>query len=542
MNPELAKNRDSALFISLGLLRITLAAVVAAFAIAENPVWPVGVYLAAGIGAAFGLLVVVGWPSMVRRESLVGVLLDSLTVSLVFVSTGGGNSLLFPLYLLAVLGVIGKTGTSGVVKFIVAATALVGSYLAATVVLGQSLSTLLSSTVGFQVALILFFCISAALVEARLRGAREDNQRALSELAAEREYAEEISSVVSRVGPTLARLAPEEILKWAAETVHESLKVSYAHVARLDGYLHQTAAGGDGDVYPSWWHPEIQRLVLWSCRTGRVQRNGNTIHGIESFLAVPMADKDGNALGAIVVGGRKLGSEGERSLKLIASSVSSALRETNEDSGERAPDAAGETHGSSTRMKSTASVLAEVIALHDPHLGEHSRAVSNISILVGRAMSLDRDQMDALEVGALLHDIGKIGLPDDILHKPMVLSVEEREIMKRHPVLGAKILNSAPELAPALSAVKHHHESFDGSGYPEGLQGEGIPIAARIILVVDAFDSMTRGRPYRHKLSVREALEEIVRCSGAQFDPEVVEILRSIAEDPRDQRNLFVAN
>ena len=342
--------------------------------------------------------------------------------------------------------------------------------------------------------------------------------------------------MVSRIGPTLARFAPEEILKWTAETVRESLEVSYAHVVRLDGHLHQTAAGEDGDAYPSWWHPEIQRLVSWSCRTGGVQRNSNNIHGIQNFLAVAIADKDGNALGAIVVGGKNLRLEEERSLRLVASSVASTLKETNKYPGQYVQSTADDTPEFRARMKSTAGVLAEVITLHDPDLGEHSRAVSNISVRVGLAMSLDRAQMDALEVGALLHDIGKIGLPNDILHKPMGLSAEEREVMKQHPVLGAQILNSAPELAPALSAVKHHHERFDGGGYPVGLQGESIPIVARIILVVDAFDSMTRGRPYKRKLSVQNALEEIVKYSGVQFDPKVVKILRSVVEDSSDQR------
>ena len=192
MKPEPAKNRVSTLFISIGLLRITLAAVVAAFAIAEEPVWPVGVYLAAGVGAVFGLFVVVGWPPMVRRGNLVGVLLDSLTVSLIFASTGG-NPLFFPLYLLAALGVTGTTGTSGAAKFVAAVTAaaaaLVGGYLVADAVSGQSLNTLLSSTVAFRVALISFFCIGAALLAARLRDLSKENRRALSALAAERKYA-----------------------------------------------------------------------------------------------------------------------------------------------------------------------------------------------------------------------------------------------------------------------------------------------------------------------------------------------------------------
>ena len=276
----------------------------------------------------------------------------------------------------------------------------------------------------------------------------------------------------------------------------------------------------------------VQRLVLRSCRMGRIQRSSNTIHGMESFLAVPIVCRDGDALGAIVVGGRNLGPVGGQSLKLVASTTASALGEKNEGPRGHAPNVDDEAYKGGSRMERTARTLAETIEVRDPRLGKHSRAVSNISRRIGREMSLDPYQMEALVVGALLHDVGKIGLPDSILHKPMALSTEEHAIVKQHPLLGDQILNSAAELAPAQPAVKHHHESFDGSGYPDGLQGEDIPIAARIVLVADAFDSMTRDRPYRRKRAVEEALEEISRYSGVQFDPAVAEILRRIVEDP----------
>ncbi|MGB3683697.1 MAG: HD-GYP domain-containing protein [Rubrobacteraceae bacterium] len=517
----------------VGFLRVALTATITAFVVTGGQAWSAGIYLAAVIGTTFGLLLAVGWPQFLRQESLARVILDSLTVSLVFGSTVGEGSLFFPLYLLAALGLI---GASRIAKSVVGTSALVGGYLAAVAVSAQGPDEFLSPVTGFQAGIILLFCFGVALGDTRLRYIREDNRRASSTLAEEQEYAGEVSSVVSRMGPVLVGLTPAEILKWTAETVRVSVGASYVHAAILDGYLHQTSASGDRDAYPSWWHPEVQRLVLWSCRMGQVQRNSNAIHGIESFLAVPMVCRDGDALGAIVVGGENPEPGGERSLKLVASTVASALREKSEDFAPHAPShapyVADEAREGSVRMELTARTLARAIEVCDPRLGQHSRAVSNMSRRIGREMSLGRDQVEALAVGALLHDVGKLGLPDSILHKPMALSAEEREIVKQHPLMGDQILSSSAELSPARPTVKHHHESFDGSGYPDGLRGEDIPVAARIVLVADAFDSMTRDRPYRQRLPVEEALEEILRCSGAQFDPAVARILQRIMGDP----------
>jgi HD-GYP domain-containing protein (c-di-GMP phosphodiesterase class II) len=150
-------------------------------------------------------------------------------------------------------------------------------------------------------------------------------------------------------------------------------------------------------------------------------------------------------------------------------------------------------------------------------------------------MSLPSDQLDVLGVGALLHDVGKIGVPDRILQKPGRLTDEEYQVIKRHPVLGARMLASVRELAPAVPAVRHHHERFDGKGYPEGLRGEDIPPAARIISVVDAFDSMVRERPYGYGISQETALEEIENNSGTQFDPQVVRLLLEVVWELGDR-------
>lgn len=183
----------------------------------------------------------------------------------------------------------------------------------------------------------------------------------------------------------------------------------------------------------------------------------------------------------------------------------------------------GET-GLSTLARITLALVAAA-ETHSTPLGDHLRAVSRTAHLIGVGMGLTQDRLDTLVAGALLHDVGKIGVPNSILQKPGPLSKEERRLIYQHPVMGADLVGSIEGLEGALQAVRHHHERFDGQGYPDGLKGEEIPLEARIVLVADAFESMIRGRPYRLRLSKKEAFEELVRNAGTQFDPEVVETL-----------------
>jgi diguanylate cyclase (GGDEF)-like protein/putative nucleotidyltransferase with HDIG domain len=474
----------------------------------------------------------------------------------------------------------------------------------------------------------------------------------------------------------------EGILQWTAEAAHAVGGGAYAHVAALKGNHHRTVMEGDFDACPSWWHPSIQRLALWSCREGEVVRSGETIHGIEGFVAVPMGSAGGEMCGAIVLGGKAFGAGEERALTLLAAGVAPALENMDEAPGgldqlsglpnrtsllrvlgrelsyggtltvlaiglngfqrytrtlgpaagddllrrigarlgsrQRAfrygtdefvvvlggsdearahrtafairqlvseemsrsghppstaavgfafaraddedPDrllraalraleeARGRAEGiagfdgapevseGGTRVVETARTLIEPLEIRDPYIGDHLRAVSRLALRIGLKMSVPSDQLDALTLGALLHDVGKIGVPDRILQKPGRLTDEEYRIIKRHPVLGAKMLASIRELAPVVPAVKHHHERFDGKGYPERLRGEDIPLAARIISVVDAFDSMVRERPYGYGISQETALEEIEKNSGTQFDPRVVRALLEVVWEPGDRQ------
>jgi HD-GYP domain-containing protein (c-di-GMP phosphodiesterase class II) len=157
--------------------------------------------------------------------------------------------------------------------------------------------------------------------------------------------------------------------------------------------------------------------------------------------------------------------------------------------------------------------------------------VRRYSQLIARHYGLSEEEIEHLSRGALLHDIGKIGVPDAILLKKGRLTPEETEQMRRHPTIGFTMIAHIPFLAKAAEVVLHHHEAFDGSGYPSGLGGHRIPLGARIFTVVDALDAMTSNRPYRAALPFEEALEEIRRCSGSQFDPHIVDVLTSIPLD-----------
>ena len=166
--------------------------------------------------------------------------------------------------------------------------------------------------------------------------------------------------------------------------------------------------------------------------------------------------------------------------------------------------------------------LAAALDARDPYTAGHSERVSVLSVAVARSLDLSDDDIEVLRLGALLHDIGKIGVPDDILRKPTALTEAEFALIKEHPALGARILRSVPFLSRHIPIVELHHERPDGLGYPLGLRSDDIPLAARIVHVADAYDAMTSARAYRSALPSSVALRELWRCAGTQFHAEIV--------------------
>jgi len=165
----------------------------------------------------------------------------------------------------------------------------------------------------------------------------------------------------------------------------------------------------------------------------------------------------------------------------------------------------------------------QLLDLKDLNTGVHSTRLAEWALHVGGELGLDQSCLSDLEVAALLHDIGKIGIPDAILHKPARLTDQEYELMKKHPEYGWAVMRNVPGMERTSLMILHHHEAYDGKGYPAGLSGEEIPIGSRIVAVIDAFDAMVSHRPYREGMPYQEAERRLIEASGRQFDARVVE-------------------
>jgi diguanylate cyclase (GGDEF)-like protein len=240
---------------------------------------------------------------------------------------------------------------------------------------------------------------------------------------------------------------------------------------------------------------------------------------IARFVVAPLK-LDGGRVGALTatVGDRVID---ERDLRLLAGLANQA---------KFAIEGAEHYDNLERTFVSTVASLANALEANDEYTSSHARWITDMSLLVGRELRLDRDAMKRLEFGALFHDIGKIGIPSEILQKPGPLTDEEFEIVKQHPELGEKILAPIDRLADVRPIVRACHERWDGRGYPDGKSAHEIPVEARIVLVCDAFHAMTTDRPYRGRLPVDEAVRRLRESSGSQFDPSVVDAFGRLFE------------
>jgi two-component system, cell cycle response regulator len=186
--------------------------------------------------------------------------------------------------------------------------------------------------------------------------------------------------------------------------------------------------------------------------------------------------------------------------------------------------------GRQTREEMVHQVLLRVLGEHDGALRDHVDDVALLAERVAERLGLDPREVADVRRAAALHDVGKVAIPDAILNAPRALTDEEWEYMRQHTIIGARIIGAAPEMARVAEMVRSSHERWDGGGYPDGLAGDAVPLGARIVSVCDTFDAITTTRAYRGARPVEEALAELERCAGTQFDPDVVEAFLAVVQ------------
>ena len=228
--------------------------------------------------------------------------------------------------------------------------------------------------------------------------------------------------------------------------------------------------------------------------------------------------------GGCIIAALPEGDFGERELRMLGGLAHQArLAITN----------ASNYEGLERSFVSTVEALANALEAKDEYTSTHARWITDLALRVGSELRLDERSMKRLELGGLLHDIGKIGIPSAILSKPGRLTAEEREVIETHPALGERIIAPIDRLLEVRAIVRHCHERWDGRGYPDGNAGEDIPLEARIVFVCDAYHAMTTDRPYRKRLSHPEAVRRLLDAAGTQFDPRVVKAALAVIDEDR---------
>lgn len=284
----------------------------------------------------------------------------------------------------------------------------------------------------------------------------------------------------------------------------DEAEVRFFPLNSKDNKLLDTVTGSEIPVDPELLHGNI------------VRKNSSESRYIDRFETVFPLMIEGQVFGALhVTSPAVLGDEKEAKILYLLNR-----------SAERMENVAL-YEGLYENMLSTLNSLAKTLDARDPHTAQHSTRVTTLSMAMASALELSDLERDTLYIAASLHDIGKVGIPDDILLKADKLTDEEFDFIKKHPDIGADILKPLPPMYKETEIIRHHHERYDGRGYPSGLKGKEIPYLSRIITLADSFDAMTSDRPYRKGMSIEDAIREINECKGRQFDPVLAEIFIS---------------
>jgi diguanylate cyclase (GGDEF)-like protein len=361
---------------------------------------------------------------------------------------------------------------------------------------------------------------AVAVENARLyESARREAESATALLEFGRELATlvELEDIVERVTSLSAEILGSEFTSFWFERDGE-LRLLAEH-----GHTPEWAVKLRGLSFPADALP-VEREPYISEPSDHSELVPETPAGADGRYAVAPFSVDGRA-GCIVavVSDREFG---ERELRLLGGLAHQAkLAMANASSYE----------GLERTFVSTVEALANALEANDEYTSTHARWISDLALRVGEELGLDERTLKRLELGALLHDIGKIGIPSDVLSKPGRLTAQERKIVQTHPELGERIIAPIDRLQSVRPIVRHCHERWDGRGYPDGVGGEEIPLESRIIFVCDAYHAMTTDRPYRHRLSHREALRRLAEAAGTQFDPQVVDVALRVLEQHRHE-------
>jgi len=339
--------------------------------------------------------------------------------------------------------------------------------------------------------------------------------------------------VASRLATNLSRAGTvEQVAGEAVRLLHESFDYYLAVVQRLDGDGYLRVVDGAGPLAEEVTDFLAQEQPVEVGVNGRVARSGRpamvndtrldsdyltrnprTDPGSELSLPILVA---GSIWGVMNLEQLDPGAFAEDDLLLahvVASQVGAAIHRC---------QLVDELEGA---FLTTVGVIADAVELQDSYTADHANEVADLAVAVGRRLGVEGVELDRLRYGALLHDVGKIGVPGELLRKPGPLTPAERERMNEHTAIGARMLERIPFLAPVAPLVRSAHERHDGGGYPDGLSGEDIPRAAMVIATCDAFHAMTSNRSYRRAMGREDAIAELEANAGSQFDPAVVEAL-----------------
>jgi HD-GYP domain-containing protein (c-di-GMP phosphodiesterase class II) len=356
----------------------------------------------------------------------------------------------------------------------------------------------------------------AERLEAKRARASLEISNALLDLSRRLALAESLDEVLQRAVDLAARLLEKPRSSvWLQERAGDDLVVRALHgYERGDAAVLRRVAIPDEEVRATLGPDEPFQLDAKRFPAGL---NADLARG---RIAVAPLRLDGDRLGCIVVRTKPDGGTfDDRSMRLLAGVAHQVkLAVANASSFESLE----------RTFLSTVEALANALEANDEYTSSHARWITDMALHVGGELGMDAKSLKRLELGALFHDIGKIGIPEAILSKPGPLSDEEWKVVRLHPELGARILAPIERLEQVCEIVRHCHEHWDGSGYPNGLAGEEIPLESRVILVCDAYHAMTTDRPYRSRLPVEEACRRLRAAAGTQFDPQVVELFLAL--------------